>query len=169
MVSPNPRAIGRGQNLDRRYRLWNELHQPEPRAEIRFTPIGLSTYTDNDGYLFIVDRKKEIIIRGGENISCIEVEQALYAHPDIAEASVFGLPDARLGEVPVAVVFAKPGHVIDFEELRTFVAGQIAPFKVPVRIWHESEPLPRLGTEKVDKRALKARYADQGTGATDKR
>ena len=94
-------------------------------------------YTDEDGYLFIVDRKKDIIIRGGENISCIEVEQALYAHPDVAEASVFGLPDERFGEVPVAVVFAKPGHALDQEELRTFVAGQIAPFKVPVQIWQE--------------------------------
>ena len=122
-------------------------------------------YTDNDGYLFIVDRKKEIIIRGGENISCIEVEQALYAHPDVAEASVFGLPDVRLGEVPVAVVFAKAGRALDTEALRTFLGQQIAPFKVPVRIWLEGEPLPRLGTEKVNKRALKARYADAGTGA----
>ena len=123
-------------------------------------------YTDEDGYLFIVDRKKDIIIRGGENISCIEVEQALYAHPGVAEASVFGLAHERFGEVPVAVVFAKPGHPIDLDELRAFVAGQIAPFKIPEQIWQESEPLPRLGTEKVDKRALKARYADAGTGAT---
>jgi long-chain acyl-CoA synthetase len=120
---------------------------------------------DEDGYLFIIDRKKEIIIRGGENISCIEVEQALYAHPDVAEASVFGLPDARFGEVPVAVVFAKPGHTIAVEALRVFVSQHLAPFKVPVQIWQESEPLPRLGTEKVNKRALKARYADAGTGA----
>jgi len=122
-------------------------------------------YTDEDGYLFIVDRKKEIIIRGGENISCIEVEQALYAHPDVAEASVFGMAHERFGEVPVAVVFAKPGRAIDVAELRAFVAGQIAPFKVPEQIWHESEPLPRLGTEKVDKRALKARYADRASTA----
>ena len=122
-------------------------------------------YTDEDGYLFIVDRKKEIIIRGGENISCIEVEQALYAHPDVAEASVFGLPDARLGEVPAAVVYAKPGHTLDIAALRKFLAGQIAHFKVPEQIWQESEPLPRLGTEKVDKRTLKARYATQASGA----
>ena len=134
-------------------------------SEDGFFLTGDLGYTDEDGYLFIVDRKKEIIIRGGENISCIEVEQALYAHPDIAEASVFGLPDVRLGEVPVAVVYAKPGHALDVEELRAFVAGQIAPFKVPVRIWQEAEPLPRLGTEKVDKRTLKARYADRASGA----
>ena len=124
-------------------------------------------HVDADGYLFIVDRKKEIIIRGGENISCIEVEQALYAHPDVAEASVFGLADTRLGEVPAAVVYAKPGHRLSDAALRSFLAGQLAAFKVPVQIWFESEPLPRLGTEKVDKRALKARYADAPAGAKE--
>ncbi|MEO6718243.1 MAG: class I adenylate-forming enzyme family protein [Novosphingobium sp.] len=147
---------------------WNN---PEATAaavrEDGFFLSGDLGYTDEDGYLFIVDRKKDIIIRGGENISCIEVEQALYAHPGVAEACVFGLAHARYGEVPVAVVFAKPDHAIDLEELRAFVAAQIAPFKVPEKIWHESEPLPRLGTEKVDKRALKARYADQTSGVTD--
>jgi long-chain acyl-CoA synthetase len=123
-------------------------------------------YTDEDGYLFIVDRKKDIIIRGGENISCIEVEQAIYAHADVAEVSVFGLPDARMGEVPVAVVYAKPGRSLELEELRAFVAERIAAFKVPVHIWQEAEPLPRLGTEKVDKRALKARYAERASKAT---
>ena len=63
-------------------------------------------YVDEDGYLFIVDRKKDIIIRGGENIACIEVEQALYAHPAIAEACVFGITDVRSGEVPSAVLLA---------------------------------------------------------------
>ncbi len=116
-------------------------------------------YIDADGYLFIVDRKKDIIIRGGENISCIEVEQALYAHPGVAEASVFGLPDERYGEVPVAVWLAKPGHALGAEELGEFVAEHIAAFKVPVQFWQEHETLPRLGTEKIDKRALKARYS----------
>ena len=83
----------------------------------------------------------------------------------MAEASVFGLADARLGEVPAAVVYAKPGHALDLDELRQFVSGKIAHFKVPVQIWQESEPLPRLGTEKVNKRELKARYAGSGNGA----
>jgi len=116
-------------------------------------------YLDADGYLFIVDRKKDIIIRGGENISCIEVEQALYAHPDIAEASVFGLPDARYGEVPVAVWLAKPGSALDEAALHTSLSSRLAPFKLPVQYWQEHEALPRLGTEKVDKRTLKARYS----------
>jgi acyl-CoA synthetase (AMP-forming)/AMP-acid ligase II len=115
-------------------------------------------YLDADDYLFIVDRKKEIIIRGGENIACIEVEQALYAHPDIAECSVFGLPDERFGEVPAAVWMARQGHQLAEEDLREFLAERLAPFKIPARMWREDGPLPRLGTEKVDKRALREKY-----------
>jgi acyl-CoA synthetase (AMP-forming)/AMP-acid ligase II len=115
-------------------------------------------YVDEDRYLFIVDRKKDIIIRGGENISCIEVESAIYAHPGIAEASVFGLPHELYGEIPAAVYLAKPGVTLDAETLRAFLAEHIAPFKIPVQFWQVTEHLPRLGTEKVDKRALRERY-----------
>ena len=115
-------------------------------------------YLDEDGYLFIVDRKKDIIIRGGENISCIEVEEAMYGHPGIAEVSVFGLPDERLGEVPTAVWLAKPGHDLGEDELREFLSARLAAFKIPVKLWQWHEPLPRLGTAKIDKRVLKARY-----------
>ena len=117
-------------------------------------------YLDEDQYLFIVDRKKDIIIRGGENISSIEVEEALYAHPDVAEASVFGLPDERYGEVPAAVYLTEEGRTLDPEALREFVAAEIAPFKVPVKFWQVHDALPRLGTEKVDKRSLRAKYAE---------
>ena len=122
-------------------------------------------YFDADGYLFIVDRKKDVIIRGGENIACPEVEAAIYAHPAVAEATVFGLPDARLGEVPVAVYHVRPGQALPEDELRSFVAARLAPFKVPARFFVEAAPLPRLGTEKVDKRAVKARYAQAWGGA----
>ena len=118
-------------------------------------------YLDAEGYLFIVDRKKDIIIRGGENIACIEVENAIYAHPGVAEASVFGLPDELYGEVPVAVYLAKEGTTVTEEDLRVFLASHIAAFKIPVRFWQEHEALPRLGTEKVDKRTLKQRYGAQ--------
>ena len=125
-------------------------------------------YLDPEGYLFIVDRKKDIIIRGGENIACIEVEGAIYAHPCVAEASVFGLPHELYGEVPVAVYLAKEDCAVTEEELRTFLAQHIAPFKIPVKFWEEHEALPRLGTEKVDKRTLKQRYGAlwQETGKT---
>ncbi len=120
-------------------------------------------YLDPEGYLFIVDRKKDIIIRGGENISCIEVESAIYAHPAVAEASVFGLPDETYGEVPAAVFLTKPGSAVHADELRVFLQAHIAPFKIPVKFWEVDEALPRLGTEKVDKRALRERYRQEWT------
>ena len=86
------------------------------------------------------------------------MEQAIYAHPDVAEASVFGLPDERLGEQVGAVYLAKDGRSLDAAALQDFLKLHIAAFKVPVRLWEEHETLPRLGTEKVDKRTLKARY-----------
>lgn len=117
-------------------------------------------YLDEDGYLFIVDRKKDIIIRGGENISCQEVEAALYEHPEVAEAAVFGLPDERYGEVPGAVVhLASPGAV-EAEDLIAFLSAHIAAFKVPQRIWIAEDALPRLGTEKIDKVSLRKTYRE---------
>ena len=115
-------------------------------------------YLDADGYLFIVDRKKDIIIRGGENISCQEVEAALYEHPDIAEVAVFGLPDERFGEVPGAVVHPADDMVLDQAGLQAFAAEHIAAFKVPARIWVSPVALPRLGTEKIDKVGLRNQY-----------
>jgi long-chain acyl-CoA synthetase len=120
---------------------------------VRTGDIG---YIDEDGYLFIVDRKKDIIIRGGENISAAEVEAACYACPAVAEASVFGAPDERLGEVPVAVIHANTA--LTAEELRAFLEARIARFKVPEHFVFSDAPLPRLGTGKIDRRALKAQY-----------
>lgn len=139
---------------------WNN---PEATAQAftadGFVRTGDLGHVDADGYLTIVDRKKDIILRGGENISCLEVEQAIYAHPAIAEACVFGLPDPHFGEVPGAVYLVRPGHAIDADGLRAFLAEHIAPFKMPARMWQVDAPLPRLGTEKVDRRAIKARYS----------
>jgi acyl-CoA synthetase (AMP-forming)/AMP-acid ligase II len=123
---------------------------------VRTGDIG---YLDEDGYLFIVDRKKEIIIRGGENISAAEVEAECYACPSVAEVSVFGALDERLGEVPIAIVHVKSGERLDEGDLRTFLDGKLAKFKIPERFIFSDAPLPRLGTGKIDRRALKARYA----------
>ncbi|WP_219894555.1 class I adenylate-forming enzyme family protein [Aquisediminimonas profunda] len=117
-------------------------------------------YLDADNYLFIVDRKKDIIIRGGENISCQEVEAEIYKHPAVAEACVFGLPDERLGEVVGAVVYCHPGQSVTADDLTTFLGSQLAAFKVPQQVWISSEPLPRLGTEKIDKVSLRKDYRE---------
>jgi long-chain acyl-CoA synthetase len=115
-------------------------------------------YLDEDKYLFIVDRKKDIIIRGGENISCQEVEAAIYAHTAVAEACVFGLPDERLGEIPGAIVHFHPGEHVSDEALSFFLGERLAAFKVPARIWTLDESLPKLGTEKIDKVGLRKRF-----------
>ena len=115
-------------------------------------------YLDEDGYLFIVDRKKDIIISGGENISSAEVEAAIYACESVKEAAVFGAVDERLGEVPVAVVLPAEGTNLDENDLRGFLDGRLAAFKVPERFIFAQESLPRLGTGKIDRVALKARY-----------
>ena len=121
-------------------------------------------YLDEDDYLYIVDRKKDIIIRGGENISCIEVEDAIYAHDDISECSVFGLPDERMGEVPAAVILTLDGReTVTPAALRAYLLEHIAPFKVPLEehIYVVHETLPRLGTQKVDKKSLREKYTKQ--------
>jgi len=137
-------------------------HRPEATAAAfnanGYFLTGDIGYLDEDGYLFIVDRKKDIIIRGGENISCQEVEAAIYEHPAVAEAAVFGLADERLGEVPGAVVHFHDGETLSEAELRDYLCAHIAAFKVPARIWTADDPLPRLGTEKIDKVGLKAKY-----------
>jgi acyl-CoA synthetase (AMP-forming)/AMP-acid ligase II len=115
-------------------------------------------YLDDEGYLFIVDRKKDIIIRGGENISCQEVESAIYAHPAVAEVSVFGLPDERLGEIVGAVVYPKPGAALEADSILEFLGRDLASFKIPAKIWLVAEPLPKLGSAKIDKVTLRAQY-----------
>ena len=120
---------------------------------------------DEDGYLFIVDRKKDIIIRGGENISCLEVEEAIYAHDDIAECSVFGLPDDRYGEIVGAVYLTRDGASLSEAELAAFLETHLPPFKRPAHIWQEHGSLPRLGTQKIDRKALREQYSKDFTAA----
>jgi acyl-CoA synthetase (AMP-forming)/AMP-acid ligase II len=123
---------------------------------IRSGDIG---YVDEDGYLFIVDRKKDIIIRGGENISAAEVEAALYGCEGVAEAAVFGVADDRLGEVPVAILYRREGSSLTEDDLRAFLDGRLSAFKIPARMIFSDTPLPLLGTGKVDRVLLKQKYA----------
>jgi len=111
---------------------------------------------DEDGFVTIVDRKKNIIIRGGENIACLDVEGALHRHPAVAEACAFALPHERLGEVVGACVQLRPGHSAEEADIQAFLRDHIAHFKVPERIWMQAEPLPRGATDKIDRRGLQA-------------
>jgi acyl-CoA synthetase (AMP-forming)/AMP-acid ligase II len=120
---------------------------------------------DDDGYLFVEGRLKDIVIRSGENISCAEVEAALLACPGVAEAAVFALPDPHYGEVPAAVWRALPGEAPAEARLRAFLAARLAPFKLPARLWQSAAPLPTLASGKLDKAALTARYAAESEAA----
>ena len=131
------------------------LNQPDETAK-SLTPDGWFKTgdlgkMDDETYIYIVDRIKDLIIRGGENISCLEVENAVYKHTAIAEACVFSVPDDVLGEKCGLVVFAKSGTEINAEELRNFLISELAAFKVPEKIWISPSTLPRLGTAKIDK------------------
>jgi acyl-CoA synthetase (AMP-forming)/AMP-acid ligase II len=108
-----------------------------------------------DGWVYVVDRIKDVVIRGGENVYCAEVEAALFEHPAVADVAVIGLPHPTLGEEVVAVVNVRPGHAVTAAELRDHTAGRIARFKAPTRVWFRDEPLPRTGTGKVLKRDLR--------------
>jgi acyl-CoA synthetase (AMP-forming)/AMP-acid ligase II len=140
---------------------WNK---PEATAEAfvdGWFHSGDVGYLDEDGFLYIVDRIKEIIIRGGENISCLEVEAAIYSHPAVYEAAVFGLPDERLGEIVGAAIVLREGTELTTDDLTAFLADHLASFKIPAHVWFRAEQLPRIASGKIFKRQLKADYAEQ--------
>ena len=110
---------------------------------------------DEDGFVYIVDRAKDMVIRGGENVYCSEVETVIYNHDAIAEACVFGIPEERLGEEVAAVIVLRPGRSLTEKELQDFLSGTIAKHKIPTKIWFRDEPIPRNASGKFLKRELK--------------
>ena len=134
---------------------WNK---PEATAQTfvdGWVRTGDLAKVDEEGFCFIIDRAKDMLIRGGENIYCIEVENVLYDHPAVMDAALVGIPHKQLGEEPGAVVTLKPGAEATEAELRAFVAERLAAFKVPVKVlfWHET--LPRNANGKILKNELK--------------
>ena len=137
---------------------WN---RPDATAETfkdGWVVTGDLARIDEEGFLYLVDRAKDMLIRGGENIYCIEVENALYSHPAVMDASVVGIPHKVLGEEVGAVVQLKPGKAVSQDELRAHVASQLAAFKVPVEIRFQNEPLPRNANGKILKPVLKGLF-----------
>jgi long-chain acyl-CoA synthetase len=118
-------------------------------------------YLNDRNYLFVVDRAKDMIVSGAENVYSVEVEDALYRHHAVAEAAVFGVPDETWGEAVHAIVVALPGVVVTGEELRAHCRGLIAGYKVPKVIEISVEPLPKSGPGKILKRVLRDRYLNE--------
>ena len=135
--------------------------EPEATAAVMSGPwfhTGDMAVWDDEGYIHIVDRKKEIIISGGENISSIEVEKAIFAHPDVFECAVVAAPDEKWGEVPVAVVVKKPGSDLDSDKLLAFLSDSLGRYKLPRVIEFSEEQLPKTGTGKIRKMVLRERF-----------
>ena len=112
-------------------------------------------YLDEDGFLFIKDRIKDIVIRGGENIACLEIEAVLAEHPAVSEASVFGVPDERLGESLATRIALKSGKTATEAEISSFLEEKIAKFKIPSYMWFQEEELPRIASGKTAKKQMR--------------
>lgn len=141
----------RGTTIARGY--WNRPDANEEAFRDRWLHTGDVAYIDDEGFVFIVDRIKDLVIRGGENIGCGEVEGALLAHDDILEASVYSVPDERLGEEVCTTIYCKAE--LDEDALREFLTRNLAKFKIPKHIIVSPEPLPRIASGKIAKRALR--------------
>ncbi len=156
-LAPGPNTVGvlcvRGSVTIKGY-----LNRPEATADTikdGWLNTGDIARIDEDGFIYIVDRAKDMVIRGGENVYCSEVETAIYHHDAIAEACVFGIPEERLGEEVAAVLVLRPGATLTEDELRTFLAASLAKHKIPTKIWFRAEPIPRNANGKFLKRELK--------------
>ena len=138
---------------------WNK---PEATAEtivdgwLRTGDIGR---IDADGFVYVEDRVKDMILRGGENVYCAEVESAIYEHAAVHEAAVFGLPHERLGEEVATAIVLKPGATLDADALRDHLRPRLASFKIPAHVFFRTEPLPRNAAGKFLKRDLRDQLA----------
>jgi len=139
---------------------WN---RPEATADTiidGWLHTGDLGYLDDEGFVYVVDRIKDMVLRGGENVYCSEVEAAIFEHPHVNEVAVFGLPHERLGEEVVCALQPAPGTTIDTNELTGFLAERLATFKIPTQWFVRTEPLPRGATGKILKREIRDRVLE---------
>jgi long-chain acyl-CoA synthetase len=158
LLDPDPDSgVGelliRGQNVVQGY--WNKPEQTAETFVDRWLHTGDLARLDDDGFAQIVDRKKDMVNRGGENVYCVEVENALVQHPDVFEVAVLGVPDTMMGEKVGAVIVLRPGAQAAPQDIRQFAKEHLADFKVPQFIKFRDEPLPRNPGGKVLKPDLR--------------
>jgi long-chain acyl-CoA synthetase len=149
----------KGPNVIRGY--WNKPDATTKAFTNGWLHSGDIARIDEEGFIFIVDRAKDMIIRGGENVYSVIVEAAIFEHPDVADCAVIGLPHPTLGEEVTAVVVLRPGHVIEAEEISRHVATRLAKFEVPTRVIFYSRALPRNPQGKVLKREIRDALANE--------
>jgi len=143
----------KGPNVVRGY--WNKPDATAATFTKGWLHSGDIARIDEDGFIHIVDRAKDMIIRGGENIFCTEVEAALFEHPDVADCAVIGVPHPVLGEEVGAVVVLRPGRKVDPEDLLSHARARLSRYMVPAHVFFRNEPLPRNPAGKILKRALR--------------
>jgi len=143
----------KGPNVVKEY--WHKAEASAATFTDGWCHTGDLARIDEEGFVYLVDRAKDLLIRGGENISSVEVEGALFEHPAVTDAAVIGIPDKVLGEEVGAIVHLAPGATVTEAELKAHVASRLASFKVPVRVWFFDEPLPRNPAGKILKRDLR--------------
>src|SRR3984885_12736022 len=137
------------------------FREPEATASVMSAPwfhTGDMAVWDDETFLQVVDRKKEIIISGGENISSLEVGKAIFAHPEVFECAVVAAPDETWGEIPAAIVVRKPGSALTSDELLQFLPARLGKFKLPRIIAFSDDPLPKTGTGKIRKLVLREQF-----------
>jgi long-chain acyl-CoA synthetase len=156
-LEPDPDRIGelwiKGPNVVRGY--WNKPEATAATFTAGWLHSGDVARIDEEGFVHIVDRAKDMIIRGGENVYCVEVEAALHTHPAVADCAVIGVPHPVLGEEVGAVIVLRPGHEVEGDELSRHVREHLAGFNVPSRYWFRAEELPRNPAGKILKRELR--------------
>jgi long-chain acyl-CoA synthetase len=148
--------VTRGANVMRGY--WNDPQDTLAAFRNGMFRTGDLGYQDADGYVYIQDRMKDMIVSGGENVYSGEVEAVLYAHPAVREAAVFGIPDPKWGELVMACVVLKPGHTLTVEDLIAHCRLSLASYKVPRRVEFSDTDLPKNGSGKILKRVLRERF-----------
>jgi acyl-CoA synthetase (AMP-forming)/AMP-acid ligase II len=137
---------------------WNSREETLSAFRNGLFRTGDVGYQDAEGFLYILDRVKDMIVTGGENVYSGEVEGVLYEHPAIREAAVFGIPDAKWGELVMACVVLKPGAAVSVDELIAHCRRSLASYKVPHRVEFSDLDLPKTGSGKILKRALRERF-----------
>jgi len=148
--------VARGANLMRGY--WNNPAETALAFRDGSFRAGDIGYQDSEGYLYILDRAKDMIVTGGENVYSGEVEAVIYAHPAVREAAVFGIPDPQWGEIVMACVMLKPGSTLNVDDLIAFCRKSLASYKMPRRVEFLDTELPKGGSGKILKRLLRERF-----------
>jgi acyl-CoA synthetase (AMP-forming)/AMP-acid ligase II len=151
--------VARGENVMNCY--WNNTEETALAFRDGLFRTGDIGYQDKDGYLYILDRLKDMIVTGGENVYCGEVEAVINEHPAIREAAVFGIPDPQWGELVATCVVLKPRYALSAEDLTAYCRRSLANFKVPRLIEYSEVELPKVGSGKILKRVLRDRFSRQ--------